>query len=190
MRGSRHSDEIRENAYALLASGLSVSAVAHDLGLQRSTVDTWWRAWKNTSSKLEEPTQTGADAAAGEEKKAPAQSNETDGEKTLNELRQEKKRQFVDNSWKIIEGAQQLLERRIERAIHKEDVLDEIVNMVENSALTDEQQKNIIRKLSAIRLDDIRALSSILATCYDKQALASGDPTLNLTGDILKFEDY
>ena len=62
--------------------------------------------------------------------------------------------------------------------------------MEENDSLTDEQIKAITGKIQKLRLDDIRALSSILATCYDKAALASGDPTLNVGGDIFKrFED-
>ena len=195
MRGSRHSDETREKAFALLASGESVSATAKALGLKYSTVKTWEKSWKADSSKLAGPTQTGAGAAAGEAEKSHAQSDgvedsdeDKDGELTLDELRAKKKRDFVDNSWAIIEGAQAILKRRVERAIHKEDVIDEIISIVEDSEnLTEEARKGLLRKLSAVRLDDIRALSSILATCYDKQALAAGDPTV--IGDIKKFED-
>lgn len=195
MRGSRHSDETREKAFALLASGESVSATAKALGLKYSTVKTWEKSWKADSSKLAGPTQTGAGAAAGEAEKSHAQSDGVEdsdegkgGELTLDELRAKKKRDFVDNSWAIIEGAQAILKRRVERAIRKEDVIDEIISIVEDSEnLTEEARKGLLRKLSAVRLDDIRALSSILATCYDKQALAAGDPTV--IGDIQKFED-
>ena len=191
MRGSRHSDETREKAFALLASGESVAATAKALGLKYSTVNTWFKAWlKADSSKLAVPTQTGAGAAAGEAKKSHAQSEEVEDSdecSTLDELRAVKKRNFVDNSWAIIEGAQAILKRRVERAIHKEDVIDEIISIVESSDLTEEARKGLLRKLSAVRLDDIRALSSILATCYDKQALAAGDPTV--IEDIKRFED-
>ena len=194
MRGSRHSDEIREKAFALLGSGESVAATAKTLGLKYSTVKTWEKSWRGNSSKLASPTQTGADAAVGEAEKTHAQSDGVEdshegkgGELTLDELRAKKKRDFVDNSWAIIEGAQAILKRRVERAIHKEDVIDEIISIVESSDLTEEARKGLLRKLSAVRLDDIRALSSILATCYDKQALAAGDPTV--IEDIKRFED-
>ena len=194
MRGQKHNDQTREKAFALLASGESVAATAKALGLKYSTVKTWEKSWKADSSKLAGPTQTGAGAAAGEAEKSHAQSDGVEdsdegkgGELTLDELRAKKKRDFVDNSWAIIEGAQAILKRRVERAIHKEDVIDEIISIVEDSDLTEEARKGLLRKLSAVRLDDIRALSSILATCYDKQALAAGDPTV--IGDIKKFED-
>ena len=191
MRGSRHSDETREKAFALLASGESVSATAKALGLKYSTVKTWEKSWKADSSKLAGPTQTGAGAAAGEVEKSHAQSDGVgEGDSDLDKIRKDKRRSFIDKSWEIIEGAQAILARRVERALHKEDLIDELLRLVEeNDKLTDEQIKAITGKINKLRLDDIRALSSILATCYDKAALANGDPTLNLNDVTLKFED-
>ncbi len=193
MRGSKHNDEIRERAYVLYASGESVSATAKALGLKYSTVNTWVKAWRKAdSSKLAESTQTGADATVGEVEKSPAQSDGAgEGDSDLDRIRKDKRRSFIDKSWEIIEGAQAILKRRVERALHKEDLIDELLRLVEeNDKLTDEQIKSITAKIQKLRLDDIRALSSILATCYDKAALANGDPTLNLNDVTMKFEDY
>ena len=194
MRGSKHSEKIKERAFALLGSGESVAATAKALGLKYSTVKTWEKKWR--SSKLEGAAQTGADATAGEEEKPRAHSDGVShsdkGEKSLDEIRMEKKKQFIESAWEIIEGAQQLLKRRVERAIHKEDLIDELMNVVRDAPnLTDKEKEKLARRLSAIRVDDIRALSAIMASCYDKQALACGDPTLNLGGevDLKKFED-
>lgn len=196
MRGQKHKEEIKERAFAFLGSGESVSATAKALGLKYSTVKTWEKKWRESSSKLEGATQTGTDASAGEAEKARAQSNgvsDSDGgETSLDEIRMEKKKQFIENAWEIIEGAQQLLKRRVERAIHKEDLIDELMNVVSSAEnITDKEKEKLARRLSAIRVDDIRALSAIMASCYDKQALACGDPTLNLGGevDLKKFED-
>lgn len=192
MRGSRHSDETREKAFALLASGESVSATAKALGLKYSTVNTWFKAWRKAdSSKLAALAQASTDAAAGDEKNTPAQSEGgTNNGSDIDQIRNDRRKSFVDNSWKIIEGAQAILKRRVERALHKEDLIDELLRLVEeNDKLTDEQIKAITGKINKLRLDDIRALSSILATCYDKAALANGDPTLNLNDVTLKFED-
>lgn len=197
MRGSRHSDEIREKAFALLGSGESVAATAKALGLKYSTVKTWEKSWRGNSSKLAGSAQAGTDADVGEVEKAHAQSdgvedsaNNNENDPTLDELRREKKKQFVEKSWEIIEGAQAILQRRVERALHKEDLIDELLRIVEeNDKLTDEQLRAITGKIQKLRLDDIRALASILATCYDKAALANGDPTLNLNDVTLKFED-
>ena len=196
MRGQKHNEEIKERAFAFLGSGESVAATAKTLGLKYSTVKTWERKWRESSSKLEGEAQTSADAAAGEDEKPRAQSDGvSDSDKlsrSLDEIRLEKKKQFIENAWEIIEGAQALLKRRVERAIHKEDLIDELMNVVSSAEnLTDKEKEQLARRLSAIRVDDIRALSAIMASCYDKQALACGDPTLNLGGevDLKKFED-
>lgn len=193
-RGSRHGDEVREQAFALLSSGESVSAAAKALGLKYSTLKTWEKMWR--SQKLAEPTQTGEGAQPRKTENSPAQSDAgATGSPcdniSLDELRIERKKRFANKAWDMLENTQTLLERRINRAIHKEDVLDELISMVEENKVgyTREEQQKILGKISALRLDDIRALSSILATLYDKQALAVGDPTLNVDG-ALKYEDF
>ena len=202
MRGSKHSDEIRERAYALLASCESVSATAKALRLSYSTVDTWYRGWQNKkSSKLEASTQTGAGESNQNSENLKFQSkdgadssggetNDEPSEKSLEELREEMKRSFVKRACKMIDDTQSLLERRIARAVHKEDVLDELLSMVEERSdkLTDKEKERIVSRIAGLRLDDIRALSSILATLWDKQALAMKEPTLNVGGSV-RFED-
>lgn len=115
--------------------------------------------------------------------------NDAAREPTLDEMREEMKREFVRRSCEMIKDTQTLLERRIARAVHKEDVLDELIDMVSDSSkLTDTAKDKIIAKIAGLRLDDIRALSSILATLWDKQALAMKEPTANI-GGTLRFEE-
>ena len=117
-------------------------------------------------------------------------SDDNTKEPTLDQMREEMKRDFVRRSCEMIKDAQTLLERRIARAVHKEDVLDELIDMVSDSSkLTDTAKDKIIAKIAGLRLDDIRALSSILATLWDKQALAMKEPTANI-GGTLRFEDF
>ncbi len=187
-RGVGHGDEIKEKAFALLATGESVAQTAKDLRLSYSTVKTWERKWRENSQKLAEPTQPSEGADTGKAENPPAQTD-TGAEPSLDELRRVRKLNFAKKAWDMIEATQTLIERRINRAIHKEDVLDELVSMVaENTKLTADAREKIVNKISALRLDDLRALSSILATLYDKQALALGDPTVNLES-ALKFEE-
>ena len=179
-RGSKHSDEIKERAFALLATGESVAVTAKELRLSYSTVKTWEKSWREASQKLAEPTQPGAHPQTPDGENPPAQSEgESEREPSLNELRTKRKKEFADNAWRIIEDAQKVLERRVSRALHKEDVLDEIVAMVEanEAGFSAEEQKRILNRLSHVRLDDMRALSGVLATLYDKQALAVGEAT-------------
>ena len=187
-RGSKHSDEIKERAFALLATGESVAVTAKELRLSYSTVKTWERKLREASQKLAEPTQPSTGAGAGEGENPPAETDAPE-DVSLDELRRVRKLNFAKKAWDMIEATQALIERRIQRAIHKEDVLDELISMVaENTKLTADAREKIVNKISALRLDDLRALSSILATLYDKQALAIGDPTLNVEGAV-KFEE-
>ena len=189
MRGSKHNDEVREKAFALLATGESVAKTAKTLKLSYSTVRTWERDWKakvrkdNADGGAKEPEKNVQEGSAG------AGDGVHDSDKTLEELKRDRHQKFIKRSWGIIEDAQTIIERRLKRAVHKENVLDEILKMVEdNKKLSDEQKQKLFRRLEGLRLDDVRALSSILATAYDKQALASGDSTLNIDGGI-RFED-
>lgn len=217
MRGSKHGDEIRERAFALLASGESVSATAKALQLSYTTVKTWERAWskkavvkarqgnadecakssgksENTRAETTEISDSDIDEVTNTSSGEDEVTNTPTGkdEKTLDELREEMKREFVRRSCRMIQDTQTLIERRIQRAVHKEDVLDELISMVETKEnLTYEERKKIVDKISGLRLDDIRALSSILATLWDKQALAMKEPTANVDGSFyVKFEDY
>lgn len=195
MRGSKHSDEIREKALALLMSGESVGKTAKALNLSYTTVKTWEKKIKAR--------QVNADGGEKKTKNEKSEiendnfksdevqySDEPPKEINLDEVRNEKKKSFIDKSWRIIEDAQKVLERRVSRAVHKEDVIDEIISIVEERSgqMKDEEKQRILRRIEGLRLDDVRAITSIIATLYDKQALASGDPTLNVSGGV-KFED-
>ena len=45
-RGSKISDEVKERAFALLAANDNVQSVADELGLPRTTVNTWKKKWE------------------------------------------------------------------------------------------------------------------------------------------------
>ena len=188
MKGSKHNDGIREQAFALLASGESVASVARALGLSYSTVRNWNYEW---TKEEEGQGEVGASAQSSENdnlKETAASAPRK--KKSLEELREQMKRGFVKRACKMISDTQKLLERRISRAVHKENVLDEILSIVEErkDKLTDSEKEKILHKIESLRLDDVRALSSILATLWDKQALAMKEPTVNFSGGI-RFED-
>lgn len=168
-RGQKYNDDIKEKAYALLATNNSVSYVAEQLGLPRSTVKTWKEQY---------------DAKA-----------EESGEATLAKLRQKKKEEFVNRAWGIIGQTQTILERRLQRAIESEDKLDELLEEIcelDYKTLTDAQRKALYAKLSVIKVDDVKALGVVLGTVYDKQALANKEATGIVDGEfrIKKFEDF
>lgn len=109
--------------------------------------------------------------------------NQKDDEFT--NLRKEKKKEFIDGAWDIITKARKLLERRISRALENESELDNIISQLKEP-LTEEQKKALYGKISKLKLEDVGKLSTVLGTLYDKQALASNDPTVNLGGATLE----
>jgi transposase-like protein len=154
-RGQKHNDDIKEKAFAMLTECNNVSEVARKLGLKTSTVQTWKKQWENGDN--------------GEFAK----------------LREDKKKEFVDDAWNIIGKAQTLLERRLTRAIYSEDEIDKMVQVVvQDKDLTDESKKALLAKLRTIRVDDIREIATVLGTIYDKQALANKEATSIVDGGI------
>lgn len=167
-RGKKFNDDIKEKALALLATNNNAKFVADKLGLKYTTVKTW-------------------------EKKFLEQANTGDvpQDKNLVALRNKKKAEFVDNAWEIIEKTQSLLMKRIERALYSEDKIDQLLEeilLLDNKDLSQEQRKALYRKISTIKVEDVGKIATVLGTIYDKQALASDEPTSRVEGN-LRLED-
>lgn len=104
-------------------------------------------------------------------------------------LRNKKKKEFVNNSWNIIGRAQELLKRRIDRALDNEDQLDQLVNEItqlEGEDLSQDQRKALYKKMSVIKIDDVSKVATVLGTLYDKQALANNERTANIGVESLE----
>lgn len=166
-KGRKYPDEIREKAYALLASGNTCAYVATELDLPESTV----RGWKKTKY---------------------TQSDE----ENLVELRAKKKEEFVRKAWRSIALSQTLLERRLERAVEQEASIDDLMRLVDSSAretgLSEAGKKALLNNVAQLRCDDLGKIATVLGTLYDKQALAMKEATEIVEGEIKlkKFEDF
>lgn len=168
-RGQKYNDDLKEKAFALLAVNNSVSLVAKELGLPRSTVKTWKEIYDKEA--------------------------EASGEPTIANLRQENKKRFVDDAWRLIDKTKTLLERRLDRALTNEDELDELLDEIcklDNKELTNEQRKALYSKIKTLKLEQTKELAVVLGTLYDKQALANKEATAIIDGNITykKFEDF
>ena len=166
-RGQKYNDDLKEKAFALLAVNNSVSFVAKELGLPRSTVKTWKEVYDKEADESGEP--------------------------TITKLRQEKREEFIANAWGLIGKVQTLLERRLDRAIGSENVIDELLDEIlklGHKDLTETQRKALYSKIAAIKVENVKELAVVLGTLYDKQALADNKATqnINVSGTI-KFED-
>lgn len=76
-------------------------------------------------------------------------------------VREQKKKEFIQTAWRIIEKGSKILDRKLTEA-------DEDLSKA-----------------------DMRAISTVLGTIYDKQALASAEPTQIVEGkvEMIRFED-
>ena len=56
--------------------------------------------------------------------------------------------------------------------------------------LSRDEQKALIKWLQSVKMDDPAKLTTIIGTLYDKAALATGEPTMNLGGTVAtRLED-
>ncbi len=179
-QGKKYNDDVKEKAFALLACNNNTQAVAEELGIPYTTVKTWEKKWLNGVHK---------------QKETSVKTITKPCEDNLVELRNKKKEEFVENAWELIGKVRTLLERRLDRAILSENIIDELVEEItklDSKQLTDSQRKALYSKISAIKIENVRELSTVLGTLYDKQALANKEATAIVEGDIKvkKFEDF
>lgn len=168
-KGQKYNDDIREKAIALLTVNNSVSFVARELGLPRSTVKSWKEAFDKEA--------------------------EESGEDNIAKLRQKKKEDFINDAWKLIDLSKGVLEKRLTRARDNEEALDELVDEIcklDYKTLTSQQRQALYMKLAKIKVEDVKSLATVLGTLYDKQALANKEATAIVEGSITvkKFEDF
>lgn len=177
----RYTDEDRIKALELLALGHSASDIAKTLNIPRTTIINW---------------QTDKTIRAQEIKK------ELDTEQ-LGKLRQQKKEEFVNNAWKSIGMANELIERQLKRALEQENeinkLLDDAIDEIEASEMEYKEKqaakRAVYSRIAQLKIEDINKLSTTLGTLYDKQALAQGDATINagikvkLDGELEDFAD-
>lgn len=201
-KGKKYNDDIKEKAFALLACNNNAQVVADKLGLPYTTVKTWEKNWIRQAQEREarqralQETPQGADNAEVEGAPTnPVTKLKKFEDESLIELRKKKKAEFVDDAWGLIGKIRTLLERRLDRALDSEDVLDELVEEItqlDHKQLTDSQRKALYLKMSSIKIESVKELAVVLGTLYDKQALANKEATAIVEGNIAvkKFEDF
>ena len=199
-KGKKYNDDIKEKAFALLACNNNAQVVADKLGLPYTTVKTWEKNWIRQAQEREarqralQETPQGADKAEGAPTNPVTKSTKFEDE-SLIELRKKKKEEFIEDAWGLIGKIRSLLERRLDRALDSEDVLDELVEEItklDHKQLTDSQRKALYLKMSSIKIESVKELAVVLGTLYDKQALANKEATAIVEGNIAvkKFEDF
>ena len=100
------------------------------------------------------------------------------------ELRNEKKKQFVESSWRIIEKANQLIEKKIDRALSAEEDIDKIMKKAKgNESLDKDDIVALTKNIHKLGIENIGQVSTVIGTLYDKQALINKEATSCLGAD-------
>ena len=110
-------------------------------------------------------------------------------ETELDELRQQKKREFIDEAWEDIRAAQYLGRQKIKLATVAaegfQEKVDELVDLLkENEKTNGRDIVELIRALSSILNIPLSHVGTYLGIIYDKQALAAGEATSREEGNV------
>ena len=186
-QGKKYNDDLKERAFALLACNNSVAYVAKELDLPYSTIKTWEKKFLAQSEELARQEKERDDGSPNDE------VTKSNDKLDLAKLRKKKKEEFVESAWGLISKCETLIERRLNRAIGSEDVIDELLDEIlqlDHKELTEPQRKALYSRIAAIKIENVKELAVVLGTLYDKQALANKEATSIVDNNVtIKFED-
>jgi Asp-tRNA(Asn)/Glu-tRNA(Gln) amidotransferase B subunit len=95
------------------------------------------------------------------------------------QVRAQKKTEFINNAWNVVQKALKLAEKRFDKALEDEEALKDIVESVYSMEdLSAAEKKTIASRLKDLQMTNIRDVAIALGTIYDKQSHASGEPTM------------
>ena len=162
--GQKYNDNVKERAYALFDTYNNMEFISRKLGVPVSTL---W-GWKRKYDKM------------------------TESDPALKAAREKQKEGFVRSAWRSINMTQELLERRLRRAVEDEDLIDELLDLVQREAkgevLSAKAKQELLGKVRALKCDDVGKLTQALGILYEKQALANREAT-GILGGTIRFED-
>ena len=109
--------------------------------------------------------------------------DERKNSKEFEELRTQKQAEFSNKATEIIEKGLLLLNKRLDRAIEDEEELDDLIDEIyftDNDELSQPEKTSLIAKIKGMQLQNIKDITTAIATIYDKRALTRGEMTQNL----------
>lgn len=171
MQGKGFDDNVKEKILAELAAGTSVSDLARRYKIAKSTISGWKKALHNPGNeqKLDE----------------------------FEQLRTEKKKEFIKGAWELIDDSLAVAKTRMSRARRLEQNIDILVEAIKknNGEITKDtglawfDLLDIIKELHSLKNPKLSEISTLIGTIYDKQAVASNEATAK-TEHSVTIEDY
>lgn len=158
MQGSRYSDDDRERAKQLLASGKTITEVSKEMSIPFSTINGWKKSFEDTENFEELRNQY--------KKRFDEQTTE-----------------IIDSGLLILKKR---FNRALKDDEELESLLREYVDACQedDEELTKEKLKALAGKISAMRIDDVSKISQVIGTLFDKRALSQGESTQNVNATV------
>lgn len=92
------------------------------------------------------------------------------------QIQTEKKQDFKSRATKIVDKMTQLLDRRVTRALDKDEEIENVINEIENAPedkdeegyLSRKEKMDLVKKLNKISINSMNEITTSLGTVYDK----------------------
>ena len=136
--GAKIKDEIREKVIAMHNAEESAGAIAKALGIGKTTACSIINDYKE---------------------------NYPD---EYDQIRTQKKIQHIEGAGKALDGLLGILERRVNTIRDKEDVLDEIIDVIDDGDLSPQKKSALIGKMQTLLSPKLTELTTAFGTIYDK----------------------
>lgn len=113
-------------------------------------------------------------------------ANMTEEEKAyVEKCKNEYVEKFSDEANEIIRKGLIIINRQFDRALENEEELDSLIGEIIEDPETDiAEKKAMILKISKLKLENFKDVSTTVATMYDKKALTEGKPTEHTSFDV------
>lgn len=113
---------------------------------------------------------------------------EEDYKDEVDENREEKKKEFLDDIWDSARKALQIGNNKMNVTLEKSEKIDEIIDkfldVADKQGYTKKETNQMLRKLTQLADYDLRDLSTYIGTLIDKHQLLNGGATDRIEGDI------
>ena len=107
----------------------------------------------------------------------------------VEQIRTEKKREYIEEASNVLKGILAVLERRVATILKDEDVLDEIIDIISDSDLTDKSKNSLIGKMSSIMSPKLTELTTAFGTIYDKLEKMKRDNPEENGGGVIEITE-
>lgn len=150
-QGSKYTTKQREAALALLATEDNLTIVAEKTGIPKQTLSNWRKKARGDGAEFAE-------------------------------RRKYQTERFIDKAWAVQHKALALLDRELDLSLGEVRRIERVIELVRgDDELTEVERRRILDELGRLRRPNMGEIARVLATVYDKGALADDRATENIS---------